>query len=338
LDIGWGYSAIPDQSDKPTASRSPIQTQPEDHINTMPSIFSTSLLPRRQFSVGEIFDQSRNTSSDNQTSSQQQPLPFGLVDVINQHNPYSTTNMQIYQVHIPTPNITPPTTRLHTPPLQLPSLNKTLAPIFTYSHDETNFARRLTRAALETGFQMLSTENVRPSVINYVFKLSLPYLSLDQLRARFRTLLARSVHEDLDFWETPFIHLGGAGTHYPRRDANGSITATKNSWTIRRIGPLEKKIARMENVADGRWEDLYDIDLGDFEGEWFDAYDVQGYLEEHWGCTLDPRSSFAECMIEDDESEAYDSTRHASEDSDGSPGLTHSSTSSSTASSANSGK
>jgi hypothetical protein len=220
--------------------------------------------------------------------------------------------------------------------------NKAIAPAFTYSHDETTFARRLTRAALETGFHLLSTANVRPSALNYVFKLSLPYLSLDELRTRFKMLLSRNVNEDLDFWETPFIHLGGAGTHYPRKDANGNIIAKKNLWTIRQIGPLEKRMVRLENVADGRWQELHDIDLTAFEGEWFDAHDVQGYLEEHWSCRPNPKSSFAECVIEEEDlpeppSVSYleqidAAARRASNETDSS-GLTHSTTNSSTASS-----
>lgn len=226
--------------------------------------------------------------------------------------------------------------------MQLPSLtNKTLASITTYSHDETTFARRLNRAALEAGFHLLSTANIRPSRLNYVFKLSLPYLTLDQLRARFRMMLSRSINEDLDFWETPFIHLGGAGTHYPRKDANGNILPIKNNWTVRQIGPVEKRMVRVENVADGRCEYLNDIDLTGFEGEWFDAWDVQGYLEEKWSCRLDPKSSFAECLVDDDgeEEHSFDvAGRRSSGASNSPPSLTHSSTTSSMASVGHGGK
>jgi hypothetical protein len=241
-------------------------------------------------------------------------------------DPYTPLNPDIFPVLIPTPEVTPPVTRLPTPPTLLPSLsNKTIAPIFTYSHDETTFARRLTRAAIETGFHILSSANTRPSALNYVFKLSLPYLTLDQLRERFKMMLSRSVNEDLDFWETPFIHLGGAGTHYPRKDANGNLLPRKNNWTVRQIGPLEKKVVRVENVVDGRWEDLSEMDLRGFEGEWFDAYDVQGYLEERWGCKLDPKSSFAECLVEDEDEEEV-----GGGSSEGSPSLTRSSSGDST--------
>ncbi len=115
--------------------------------------------------------------------------------------------------------------------------------------------------------------------------------------------MTRTINEDLDYWEAPFIHLGGAGTHYPRRDAAGNVTSVKNGWIVRQIGPAEKKVHIIENTEDGRSEELSGVDLSGFEGEWFDCYDVQGYLEEKYACKLDPKSSFAECLIDEDEDE-----------------------------------
>lgn len=190
------------------------------------------------------------------------------------------------------------------------------------------------RATLEIGFQCLSPKDVRPAVINDVFKISLYHHTLYQLRNRFSILLSRTVDEELDMWDAPFIHLGGAGTYYPRRDALGNIVPIQNGWTVRQVGPLEKRMARLVHVDDGRWDDM-DIDLSGFEGEWFDPYDVQGYIEEHYACKLDPRSTYFECFIdeeEDDEtaSQSDSSTRQTWGETYGSPSLTHSPTSSPT--------
>lgn len=364
LDIGWGYTATGSATDNRECI-SQISAQAETDYTSLHSAWkhaeNDSIVPRRYFELGSLFDQSRSSYTPplQQTSRPQEQLPFGLIDLLSQQQaPYAPSNPNIYSVDIPTPDVTPPSTRLSTPPLKFPNpfSGKQLGPVFTYSHDETTFARRLTRAALEKGFQLLSTANMRPSALNYVFRLSLHYLTLDQLRARFKILLARSVNEDLDNWETPFIHLGGAGTHYPRRDSHGNIIPRKNAWTVRQMGPAEKRTVRMENVADGRREDVNGLELSGMEGEWFDAYDVQGYLEEHWNCRLDPGSSFAECQIEDDEPETpapYRDThgippfpfphlfpqsevgvRRASDESSESPSLTHSTSNSSTSSSA----
>jgi hypothetical protein len=335
-EIGWGYSAVPDRTEKITQPI-PVETQPDNYFQNMPEALTqarnSSLVPRRQYTVGEVWDQSRNSSYQPHalTSQSSDSLPFGFVDILNQHDSYSP-DPHIFPVTIPTPDVTPPMIRLPTPPLQLPSLtSKSITPLFTYSYDETTFARRLTRATLESGFQILSSANVRPAALNYVFRLSLPYVSLDQLRARFKMMLSRSIHEDLEFWETPFIHLGGAGTHYPRKDANGNFVAKKNTWIIRPFGPVEKKMVCLENVTDGSCKTLEDIDLRGLEGEWFDAWDVQGYLEEEWGCRLDPQSSFAECLVVDEErrQQGHVYERRGSDERN-IPGLTRSESSGST--------
>ncbi|KAI4648057.1 hypothetical protein J4E93_004468 [Alternaria ventricosa] len=143
-----------------------------------------------------------------------------------------------------------------------------------------------------------SHRSSQPPAINRVFKLSLPYETLDQIRSRFRTIMTRGIDEDLDWWESPFLHLGGAGTHYPRRDPAGNAKPVRNGWNVRQIGPAENKVLIIENTEDGRSEELRGVDLRGYEGEWFDCYDVQGYLEEKYSCKLDPKSSFAECVIE----------------------------------------
>ncbi|KAH7394454.1 hypothetical protein BKA66DRAFT_509725 [Pyrenochaeta sp. MPI-SDFR-AT-0127] len=343
-DVGWGYSVSNPTGRADMAPRP--EAQPDDYFSQPSSAFgergsTASLVRRRQFTVGDIIDQSRSqTSSDHQSTQQDRsiPLPFGLLDILSSTQaPFTPPNPHIFSVNIPTPEITPPTTRLPTPPLSLPNIlsTKNLPSVTTYSFDETTFARRLTRAAIETGFQILSTANIRPSALSYVFKLSLPYFTVDELCDRFKAQLSRNIDQDLDWWAAPFIHLGGAGTHYPRRDASGRIIPIKNSWTVRQIGPLEKKMARIENVEDGRTEDLGNVDLSGFEGEWFDAHDVQGYLEEQYVCRIDPRSSFSECLVEEEGKDTATTTnllpqddpyaRRASDESSDSPSLTHSS-------------
>jgi hypothetical protein len=113
--------------------------------------------------------------------------------------------------------------------------------------------------------------------------------------------MSRTIEEDLDWWDSPFIHIGGAGTHYPRRDAAGNLTSVKNGWHVRQIGPPEKRVHIIVNAEDGRSEELGDMDLSEFEGEWFDSHDVQGYLEDKYACKLNPRSSFAECIIDEED-------------------------------------
>ncbi|KAF2112040.1 hypothetical protein BDV96DRAFT_167888 [Lophiotrema nucula] len=306
-DVGWGYSAMLGDSPR-LGSRGSPQNDILNHSTYFPAMKDSpyetardsSLVRMRQrpLTVGQVLDQSRSQTLNSNNSD----LPFGLMDIIMRDQNTYSSNYQINPVNIPTPDVTPPTTRLSTPPL-LPSLtSKSLTTPWTYSHDETTFARRLTRAALETGFHLLSSANLRPAALNYVFKLSLPYMSLDALRERFKVLLARGTDEDLDSWDTPFIHLGGAGTHYPRKDASGNTIAIPNAWNVRSIGLPPVKLIRAENAEDPSKSHDLSIDLTGFEGEWFDAHDVQGYLEDEKGCHINPKDSFAEVLVEVDDS------------------------------------
>ncbi|KAF1810719.1 hypothetical protein P152DRAFT_451072 [Eremomyces bilateralis CBS 781.70] len=169
----------------------------------------------------------------------------------------------------------------------------------TFSFNETTFARRLHRAAIESGYQLLANADVRTTLFKHVFKLSLLYNTPEQIFLKFRSILLREPTASLEFWQTPFIHLGGAGTHYPRRDETGALIGPKNSWQVRSIGPMRSKIgrARLES-GQGAGDAGIDLDLEGFDGEWFDSNDVQGYLEEK-GIFIQPRASFAEAEYVD---------------------------------------
>lgn len=349
VDVGWGYSMVAAPS--PRKHTSPPSYQSDNHFQQFSSSYSnsmneheqSSLVPRRQFSISEVIDQPGPTQSTlhqqpaHFVSNQQSQSPFNLVDVLNSPRArYAPPTSYECPVTLPT-SPTPRTPRLQfeTPPMQMsPNLlgTRTLAPIKSHANDETSFARLLLRTTLESAFRLLTYEGpIRPMALNHVFRLSLYFFNIDNLRARFKDLLSRSVDEELDWWEAPFLHLGGAGTHYPRRDSTGNIIFQGNSWTIRHIGPVEKRMVRIESIADGRWQDVNGVDLSGFEGEWFDAYDVQGYLEERWGCKIDPTSAFAECWAnEEDESLGFNSSSDCSQPeesgSSGSPSLSQGST------------
>ncbi|KAF2273443.1 uncharacterized protein EI97DRAFT_461102 [Westerdykella ornata] len=250
----------------------------------------TALARRFPLTTSTIFDQSSSQSTGRGSWPQ---LPFGLVHIDDEQ-----AEPQLFNVNIPTPAMTPPTLGRTTPPLLS---TRTLKPSWTYSHEETTFARRLGRACLEVGFHLLSSPHLRPAVLNFVFKLSLAYLTIDQLRDRFKMLLKRGVTEDLDCVGTPFAHFGGSGTHYARKSVAAKLPGNHSSWNVRSIGPLHSKLARIENTTDpSKGLDL-NVDISGYEGEWFDCEDVQGYLEQEKGCYINPRESFAQVEIDIEE-------------------------------------
>jgi len=65
------------------------------------------------------------------------------------------------------------------------------------------------------------------------------------------------------------------------------------------VGPQRKAI--VENTADPSQVHNLPVDLSNFEGIWFDANDVQGYLEQEKGLVLNAHDTFAECLVDVDE-------------------------------------
>ena len=166
---------------------------------------------------------------------------------------------------------------------------------FIYSFQETTFARRLQRASVECGYHLIAQAHIRPKVFKRVFKLSLLYGSREQIAARFKAILTRSTQEPIEFWQTPMIRLGGAGTHYPRLNDDGSPYVPPNSYNVEHVVPGSNLI-QLRNVENGEVYCDMMIDISGYEGEWFDPTDVEGYLASK-GIYIDPQSSFADCQV-----------------------------------------
>jgi hypothetical protein len=164
---------------------------------------------------------------------------------------------------------------------------RSLSAPYTYSFEETTFARRLQRAALERGFHLITNADMRPTSYLRVFRLSLLYHTRDTLLMKFRRALAKTTDEPLETFQTPFIHLGGAGMHYP----TGRI---RNGYIVK-PGPLQRQAILESTESPGAVVDI-EFDLSEYEGEWFDSNDVEGYLTEK-GLQINPQSSFAEGRI-----------------------------------------
>jgi hypothetical protein len=165
--LGWGYSTV----SKSDAQKPPQQlSTPDSYIAHISAVYGgnvdsrgSNLVGCRQFGAGSVFDQSHRSSQPPLDPSPPTQLPFGLVDLLSQHQvPYAQSNSR-REESVPTPEVTPRANRLPTPPpSRVPT--KSLPPVTTYSFQETTFARRLSRAALETGFHLLSNIHARPTV------------------------------------------------------------------------------------------------------------------------------------------------------------------------------
>lgn len=147
---------------------------------------------------------------------------------------------------------------------------------------------------MEAAYRFMLDPQRKPAEYERIFRLSLMGRDKEKLTAAFKSVLVRGPHEDLDFWEAPLIHVGGAGTHYPRKDAFGNYQPRKKTQSLGLIGP--QALALLENAAHDNISTDMTVEIAGFEGEWFDPYDVEGYLEEK-GIFIDPSTSFAEAEI-----------------------------------------
>ncbi|KAF2159210.1 hypothetical protein M409DRAFT_30349 [Zasmidium cellare ATCC 36951] len=168
-----------------------------------------------------------------------------------------------------------------------------LSPPVTYSFQESTFGRRLHRSCLEQSYQLILDPNQRPGVYQQVFELSLLRRDKSNLTSALKTSLSRGSHECLHT-SIPVIHIGGAGTHYPRRDAFGNLRPKRKAYNVGVIGP--QMLALLEHAAHENLTTDMTVDLVGYEGEWLDAYDVEGYLNEK-GIFIDPNSSFVEIEV-----------------------------------------
>lgn len=174
------------------------------------------------------------------------------------------------------------------------SIPGSLSPPMTYSFQETSIARRIHRACAEAAYQLILDPRRKPQEYERIFRLTLMGRNREKIASSLKHILDRGPHEDLDFWGAPLIHIGGAGTHYPRRDQYGNLVPVKSTQNIGIIGP--QTLALLENAPRDQISTDMTVQLAGFEGEWFDPYDVQGYLEEK-GIFMDPTSSFAEAEL-----------------------------------------
>lgn len=175
------------------------------------------------------------------------------------------------------------------------SLDSELAAPKTYSFQETTLARRLHRACLESAYHLLLDPGRRPHTYERVFKLSLLSRDRTRMAANIKRILNRGLDEPLDLWEAPLLHIGGCGTHYPRREPTGQpLPARKQVCHLGMIGP--QMLNLLENVVQARPAVDISVEIAGFEGEWFDPYDIEGYLAAK-GIHIDPTMSFVEAEV-----------------------------------------
>lgn len=196
--------------------------------------------------------------------------------------PFDLTDMQAYRVEVP-PN----------EQFVQDFFNQSSLPVSqTYSFQEVTFARRLHRGGLERAARLLTLDSPPESEVKKVFGFCLLYEGWEDIRERISQGVFSSAKDSLHAWRAPFVHLGGAGTHYPIYDpANGLMPKFRTGLSM---GPQSAAAA---STRDNHMEDDFRCSLPGFEGEFFDANDVEGYLRGQ-GLDIPPSADFVTAELD----------------------------------------
>ncbi len=99
----------------------------------------------------------------------------------------------------------------------------------TYSGLEVTFGRRLQRHAVECGYALITSPNPDPEQFARVFGFCMVFESAEKIRARLKSSLDRTREESLNYWQFPFVNLGGAGTQFPELVGHDSASSSAHS-------------------------------------------------------------------------------------------------------------
>ena len=174
--------------------------------------------------------------------------------------------------------------------------DRSLASDYTYSFQESTFARRLLRSCSERAQHLLTSPNTPQHEIYRIFRYSLCLGNIEDIKRRVRDTIKRTKRDNLEEWGVPDFHIGGAGLHYPRLSMDGDATPPEiwaNSHSTR-------PFLRRPSTTPVRDEDFPDrlVEVANIEGEWLDPNDVEQYLKTK-GLYLDGQSSIAEIEVDD---------------------------------------
>ncbi|KAF4464198.1 bzip family transcription factor [Fusarium albosuccineum] len=261
----------------PVSSAGPQQNQ-QNHLTTPPRMDGTlqqQLTPPVSLPY-EIITMPTSANASFPVYNTQAPVPLG-------HNPFITTPM----AGLPSPS--------------------------SYAPQERSFGRRLQRATVEAGLRLASMPNPPPHRYAAVFGFCLLFEPREAIIRRLSTVLTKSRQETLNNWKFPFTNLGGAGTFFPDNGTNGGPSGMNPSSSEMPIGnqglPEPLKPSELtgfsmgpfnpdtESARDDRIDHRMRMMYQGFEGDFFDADEVETYLRQR-GIVIPENADFVDAEID----------------------------------------
>lgn len=81
----------------------------------------------------------------------------------------------------------------------------------SYSFQEASFARRLLRISLEASYRLMTNPHSRPEDIKRLCKFTWCFTNSPRIVDHIKGLMERTAKQNLELWEVPAMHVGGAG-------------------------------------------------------------------------------------------------------------------------------
>jgi hypothetical protein len=150
-----------------------------------------------------------------------------------------------------------------------------------------------------SGWRNLTNPVTDPVMLNRCFRFTFCFSNRKRMLLRFKELLQRKAGESLENWNVPYFQIGGAGTHFPRRDKDGSPIYPPNMLSAERalvcedMGPHQWVGRGAETPRRDAVDTQAMLENIGYGGEWFDSHDVEQYLKMK-GIYLDGHSNLIE--------------------------------------------
>jgi len=146
------------------------------------------------------------------------------------------------------------------------------------SFHESSVSRYIHRHCLEYTFHLFMNPAANPQVFYRVFRLVSCIADRSKMQPYFKNLLSRSSNESLEISRLPFYTIGGAGTHFTRKDSSGQPIFPSNTRLPKRI----LGSPRLSGTNPSKQEKEYTefLEMRGYGGIWFDSYEVERYLME----------------------------------------------------------
>ncbi|ROW08314.1 hypothetical protein VMCG_03204 [Cytospora schulzeri] len=170
---------------------------------------------------------------------------------------------------------------------QLPPLSALPLPS-SLASTESTFGRRLQRSALERGYQLITMANPPKERFAKVFGFCMLFEPLDKIRERLRASLDRTRAESLNYWQTPFWALGGAGQHQIQQDPSRGRVGNQGT---------EDHLKHAFSGGDKKIDPRMRIRLPGFQGDFYDAEEVELYLQSR-GVAIQPGQDYLTTQVD----------------------------------------